>query len=66
MKNHKMHAITYLGSKQHLFKLFLGGNEKKHLFGFLCILCETVMHVIYLFADVEVIKWRWRADLEFS
>ena len=65
MKNHKMNAITYLGSKQHLLKLFLEGNEKKHLFGFLCILCEIVMHVIYLFVDVATIRWKWRANLEF-
>ena len=32
MKNHKMNATTYLESKQHLFQLFLEGNEKKHLF----------------------------------
>ena len=53
-----MNAITYLGSKQHLLKLFLEGNEKKNIFlDFYVFLGEIVMHVIYLFVNVAAIRW---------
>jgi len=64
MKKHKMNVITYLGSKQHLLKLFLEGNEKKNIFlDFYVFLGEIVMYVIYLFVNVAAIRWRWRLFL---
>ena len=56
-----MNVITYLGSKKHLLKLFLEGNEKKT--SFWVFLCEIAMLVIYLFVVVVEIWWRWKVTL---
>jgi len=63
MKNHEMNSITYSGSKQHLLKLFLEGNEENIFLDFYVFLCEIVMHVIYLIVNVVRIRWRWRVVL---
>ena len=52
------------GSKQHLLKLFLEGNEEKNIFlDFYVFLCEFDMHEIYLFVNVAANRWGWSVVL---